>query len=88
MGWDVTVGSDNADNFAKFCQAQKLQFTIRDGLGKVICRLGCVLAQTMLTICNLSLCLRAHKSHFAILKNCCLDAELHIVYLQFQISNE
>ena len=50
MGLDVTVGSDNADNFAKFCQAQQLQFIIKDGLGKVICRLGCVLAQTMLTI--------------------------------------
>ena len=50
MCLDVTVGSDNADNFAKFCQAQKLQFIIKDGLGKVICRLGCVLAQTMLTI--------------------------------------
>ena len=42
MGLDVTVGSDNADNFAKFCQAQKLQFTIRDGVGKVSCRFGCV----------------------------------------------
>ena len=42
MGWDVTVGSDNADNFAKFCQAHKLKFTIRDGFGKVSCRFGCV----------------------------------------------
>ena len=28
----MCVGSDNADNFAKFCQAQKLQFTIIYGL--------------------------------------------------------
>ena len=42
MGWEVTIGSENADNFAEFCQAQKLQFTIRDGLGKVSSRFGCV----------------------------------------------
>ena len=46
--------------FPKFCQ--KLQFTIKEGLVMVGYRLGCVLAQKMLTICNLSLRLGRHKS--------------------------